>query len=267
MSSLSLLRALLRRLRRKLAALLPVIAGALVVTVGLAALVHLLTPLLPAPAQELLAAMQSGDLATSRARLEAFFAAYGDAAVFVFLGAQVLQVIIAPIPGQLVGLLGGYLFGFWYGLALTMTGLALGSLLAMAGARLLGEQLVRRVVPRDLMAQFDYLIARGGLASFFLIFLLPALPDDAVCFIAGLTRLRLWKLMLVCVLGRLPGMAVLTFVGANLGSEMLLANLTLGLALGAALLLWLFSEECEAAMKRLVRGRTLVGAPGDEQAV
>ena len=49
-----------------------------------------------------------------------------------------------------------------------------------------------------------------------MIFLLPALPDDAVCFIAGLTRLPLWRLLLVGLAGRLPGMAVLAYVGANL---------------------------------------------------
>ena len=40
---------------------------------------------------------------------------WGVLAPVVFIGLQALQVIIAPIPGQLTGILGGYLFGEWWG--------------------------------------------------------------------------------------------------------------------------------------------------------
>ncbi|MBQ6113302.1 MAG: hypothetical protein IJL10_03465, partial [Synergistaceae bacterium] len=54
-----------------------------------------------------------------------------------------------------------------------------------------------------------------GYVTFFMIFLLPALPDDAVCFLAGLTKLKILPLSLVCLLGRAPGMAVLSLTGAG----------------------------------------------------
>ena len=71
------------------------------------------------------------------------------------MGVQVLQVLFAPIPGQAVALAGGFVFGFWKGWALTTLGLALGSLLAMLLARLLGERFVRRLVPDGVMKRFD----------------------------------------------------------------------------------------------------------------
>ncbi len=179
----------------------------------------------------------------------------GAAAPWFFVGAQILQVIFAPVPGQAVALAGGFVFGFWKGWALTTAGLALGSAAAMALSRLLGEKFVRRFVPRGVMSRFDSLLTNGGCTSFFMIFLLPALPDDAVCFIAGLTRLKLMPLMLVCLLGRAPGMAVLSLVGAQLHS-----GLTLGVKIlfGALMLLsvpvWLFWEIIEEKLRVLALG-------------
>ncbi|MBP5212686.1 MAG: TVP38/TMEM64 family protein, partial [Pyramidobacter sp.] len=156
------------------------------------------------------------------------------------------QVVFAPIPGQAVALAGGFVFGFWKGWGLTTLGLALGSAIAMVLARAFGTAFVRRFVPRGVMERFDSLIEQGGYTTFFMIFLLPALPDDAVCFIAGLTKLKLLPLSLVCLLGRAPGMAVLSLVGAQLtagvspGVKLLFAALMI-----VSVPLWLFWEVIE----------------------
>ena len=62
-----------------------------------------------------------------------------------------------------------------------------------------------------------------------------------------MTALRLPWLMAACVLGRLPGMAVLTWVGTELGEPSWLMNLILaGLGL-LSFLLWLFQDPLEQA--------------------
>ena len=168
-----------------------------------------------------------------------------------------LQVVFAPIPGQAVALAGGFVFGFWKGWALTTLGLAAGSLIAMLLARALGVQLVRRFVPQGVMKRFDSLIEEGGYTTFFMIFLLPVLPDDAVCFIAGLTKLKLLPLSAVCLLGRAPGMAVLSLVGAELstglsaGVRLLFAALMI-----ASVPLWLFWEKIEEKLEAFALRKT-----------
>jgi uncharacterized membrane protein YdjX (TVP38/TMEM64 family) len=238
------------RLRRKIMSLVPLVVVGVVVSVVLLVLISLLAPYLPPAYHHLLAQLQQGDWANSRASLVRIFESYGAAKSVVFVLLQVLQVLVAPIPGQIVGLLGSYVFGFWHGLTLSLVGLTLGSLAAIGIGRVLGEQVVRKLLPHAMLAKFDYLIEKGGLWNFFLIFLLPALPDDAVCLIAGLTRLPVWKLVLVCVLGRLPGTAVLTFVGASVGGNMLLANVLLAAAMSVACVVWLWSEEIEVLARR-----------------
>jgi len=95
------------------------------------------------------------------------------------------------------------------------------------------------------MAKLDNLIAHGGLFNFLVIFVLPVLPDDAICFVAGMTRLSMWKLLLVMLIGRLPGMAVLNFVGASAGEGWSGGWIVFGVAMLVSFVLWLYSEEVE----------------------
>ena len=63
--------------------------------------------------------------------LKAELQAWGMWAPLVFIGIQALQVVVAPIPGEITGFLGGFVFGQWVGLAYSMVGLSLGSFLPL----------------------------------------------------------------------------------------------------------------------------------------
>ncbi len=245
--------------------MIPIVAGALAFSLALSLIIYLVAPLLPASYRQVFEAVRGADWEEGRRQLSALVDGFGAAKPYAYLALQVAQVLFAPIPGQLIGLLGGYFFGFWQGLFLSMAGLAIGSFTAMSLARLLGEKVVRRFVPGSIFEKFDHLVKGGGLWNFFMLFLLPALPDDAICFMAGLTRWRLSHLLAVSLLGRLPGTAVLVFVGSSVGRDMRLANILLAVAVAAALALWLYSDEAEAYFYRLAR-RSAAGdqLPGDE---
>jgi uncharacterized membrane protein YdjX (TVP38/TMEM64 family) len=214
-------------------------------------LVYAMEPYLPTTYRALIEHARHGDWTASRASLLVMFDTSSGAGTYLFLLLQILQVLLAPIPGQLLGLLGGSLFGFWYGLTLSLLALGIGSAIAMGSTRILGEAVIRRFVPAPILARFDHLADANGVWTFFLIFLLPIFPDDAICFMAGLTRLPLYRLLLVCVAGRLPGIAVLTFVGASSGADTMQAYLVLSVAMVLAFGVWLFSDELEALFASL----------------
>lgn len=172
--------------------------------------------------------------------------ALGEGSEWLFITIQVLQVVIAPIPGQAAAFAGGFIFGFWKGWGLTTLGLVIGSLIAMTLARLLGISLVRKIVPDSIIKRFDSVVSDGGYMTFFMIFLLPALPDDAVCFLAGLTKLKLLPLSLVCLLGRAPGMAVLSLTGAGFaGGLSIWVEILFAVMMVISVVLWLLWEYVE----------------------
>ena len=137
------------------------------------------------------------------------------------------------------------------GLFLNVAGNAVGSLFAMLLTRFFGERVMRPFVPLRLQEKFDATNHRGGLANFFMLYLLPGTPKDAICFMAGLTRLPVWKLMAANILGRLPGLAVLTFTGAAADADLLTVKIVFGLGLGLAFVVWLFDEEIKERQMRL----------------
>lgn len=96
-------------------------------------------------------------------------------------------MLIGPMPGQIVSLVGGVLFGTVWGVVYTMIGAAIGFTMIFGLTRRLGRPFVERFVSPRLLERFDYLNGRGGALALFVVFLLPALPDDVISFIAGLT--------------------------------------------------------------------------------
>lgn len=128
---------------------------------------------------------------------------------------QILQTIVAPIPGNLVGGIGGFLFG-WWGILYTTIGATIGATGVFWISRKFGRGLVEKVVAKDKLEKFDFIIGRKTAPLLFLIFLIPGLPDDAVCYIAGLTNIPIKKLIFIFAVGRLPAVVVNNYVGAGL---------------------------------------------------
>lgn len=146
-------------------------------------------------------------------RLGAFIASFGPFSVLVFLAVQILQVVAAPIPGEVTGFVGGFLFGTVYGATLSTIGLTLGSVLAFSVARKFGMRFVEKVVKRQYIEKFNFFVTHKGLYITFVLYLLPGFPKDALCYFLGLTRLRLLDFILMNVFGRFPGTLILTLQG------------------------------------------------------
>ena len=185
-------------------------------------------------------------------RLETFIASYGTYAGFMFVALQATQVIIAFIPGDVTGFVGGYLFGNTMGIILSTIGLSLGSLAAFFIARIFGLRLVEKIVKKQYRDRFDYWIAHKGLYIMFIFFLIPGFPKDSLCYLLGLSHLKLvpFILMNIC---RLPGTVLLTMQGAAVDNKeyktffFLLAG---GLLM--TLILYLMRKYCARAVDSLM---------------
>lgn len=143
----------------------------------------------------------------------------GPLAFLGFILLQTLQVVAAPIPGEVTGLLGGYFFGKFLGIILSTIGLTLGSLIAFTLSRTLGRPFVERVVSVATLKRFDYLLHHKGVFLIFLLFLIPGFPKDYLCFILGLGHLSTSEFLVIGATGRLLGTIMLTFGGDYLRNE------------------------------------------------
>lgn len=148
--------------------------------------------------------------------LRSFINSFGVLAPLVLIALQVSQVLIAPVPGPVVGAAAGYAFGVFWGTIYGFIGLAIGSTVAILFAKRYGRPFVEDILADETMDKFDYLASEHGFLPFLLLFLLPGFPDDAICFIAGLTEIDTKKLILMASFGRVPGLLSLTVFGNSL---------------------------------------------------
>ncbi len=146
--------------------------------------------------------------------LEVYLASLGYWEIPVFILLQVLQVVFAPIPGEVTGFVGGYLFGNVWGAFFSTIGLVTGSILAFYIARTLGIRFVERVVKKTFIDKFNSFVTHKGLYITFILFLLPGFPKDSLCYLLGLTHMRIVDFILINLIGRLPGTIMLTIQGS-----------------------------------------------------
>ncbi len=174
-------------------------------------------------------------------RLEALVDRLGPAGPLAIVALQVLQIVVAPIPGQLVGIASGYLYGPWLGTAYSMAGVLLGNLLALQIARRWGRPVVERLVDAGALARADHVTQSIGLPVLWLIYLLPFLPGDTITLVAGLTEIPIRSIMLAVLFGRLPGIFISSCVGHTataLTARQWIAIGALALVAAAAVLRW-----------------------------
>jgi uncharacterized membrane protein YdjX (TVP38/TMEM64 family) len=187
---------------------------------------------------------------------------WGVLAPVIFIVLQALQVVVSPIPGEATGILGGYLFGQWLGLLYSTIGLTLGSIGAFAIGRWLGAHSVKNLVSAETWSRLGFIVEAEGAVLCFIVYLIPGLPKDIVCYLFGISPMPLWVFTLVSGLGRIPGTWVLSAQGAHTAAgDYREAILVTAVAVAAALPLYYYRHRLMAWFQ----GRSLTGGRGENR--
>ena len=175
-------------------------------------------------------------LFSSARLLRAWVDGWGLWAPLAFVGLQTFHVIVFVLPGEVVQIAGGYLFGVWKGTLLAVAGTLPGAAIDFGLARALGRPFVANLFPRErLLALEKLLSSRSAKTVFFLLFLIPGIPKDILCYVAGVSPLGFWFFLGVSTLGRIPGILGSSMIGDAASSE---NWVLMGIVSGAAVLLF-----------------------------
>jgi len=146
--------------------------------------------------------------------LRAYMEGWGIYGPVLFMGLQILQVIVFIIPGEVTQFAGGYFFGFWYGLLYSLVGITLGSAFNFFVARVLGKPFILRIFGKERVERFVQLMESTQAKGVVLVlFILPGFPKDFLSYVVGLTRYGFPYFLLVSTLGRLPGLLLSSYLG------------------------------------------------------
>jgi uncharacterized membrane protein YdjX (TVP38/TMEM64 family) len=150
---------------------------------------------------------------SNREQMEQFVTGFGNGAPFVFMAIQIFQVVLAPIPGEATGFIGGYLFGWVKGFIYSSVSLAIGSWINFGIGRFLGSRYVRSWLPKAKLERFDKLVKRQGIIVLFILFVFPGFPKDYLCLFLGITSIPTKIFLFIASIGRMPGTLMLSVQG------------------------------------------------------
>jgi uncharacterized membrane protein YdjX (TVP38/TMEM64 family) len=181
----------------------------------------------------------------------------GVVAPLVFVAVQALQVVFFFIPGEIPQVAGGYMFGLWTGTGLSLTGITLGATFNFVIARLLGVPFVNVLFSAEKVERARRITGSPkARLSFFLFFLIPGIPKDILCYMAGLSVMKLHIFLLFSTLGRIPGIVGSALIGdAAADRRWILAGTIFFVAAVLFVLGFLFREKIQRFLGELGRRR------------
>jgi uncharacterized membrane protein YdjX (TVP38/TMEM64 family) len=180
---------------------------------------------------------------------------------FIFL--QASQVIISPIPGEVTGLIGGFLYGKFLGIILSTIGLTAGSWIAFSLSRWLGRPFVEKFVRKETMERYDYLLHHKGAFLVFLLFLIPGFPKDLLCYILGLGHLNTKEFLVISTIGRFMGTVLLTLGGDYIRHHQYYRFFILtGVAIVCIMLSMVYRDKIEKMFKKMHSTKKKTGDDG-----
>lgn len=122
-----------------------------------------------------------------------------------FISIQAVQIIIPVLPAPVCCIAGVVSYGPWIGFLYNYIGITLGSFLAFGISRKYGSILAKSVVSDDTYEKYKKWLEHGEKKFdrlFAIAILLPAAPDDFLCYLAGLTKMPFKKFMLIILIGK-----------------------------------------------------------------
>lgn len=182
----------------------------------------------------LLIARQAGGLLPSFA---GWLAGLGPAAPLVFAAVYIAATVVL-VPGSLLTLAGGALFGVLRGTLIVFISAVLGASAAFLIARYFARERVARRVQRDeRFAAIDRAIGASGRKIVVLLRLSPVVPFNLLNYALGITSVRLVDYLVGCA-AMLPGTLLYVYYGRVIGD---IASLAAGVrpARGASYYLFL----------------------------
>ena len=141
----------------------------------------------------------------------------GPLGVLILLGFQFLQIVVACIPGEVVQVAAGMMYGTWGGAAIVLAGCVISSAFIYFVVSKLGAPFVQAMIPEKWMNKLRDFDESDKLdVMVFVLFLIPGLPKDVFTYLVPLTGMRMRDFVLLSNIGRIPGVVMSTMAANGL---------------------------------------------------
>lgn len=130
------------------------------------------------------------------------------AAILIYLGLQITQIIVSVLPGQVFQIAAGYYFGFFMGLLYSLIGAAIGTTITYFVAKWLGADSIKVLFGNEKIDKIVKMLNSSRAYNVvFLLYLIPGIPKDLVGYAAGISSINFRIVLFLSLIGRIFGMS------------------------------------------------------------
>lgn len=139
---------------------------------------------------------------TSTDKMSELILKVGRWGAVLFIAVQIVGVVIPIIPGGIGCLAGVIIFGPLYGFLYNYIGISIGSVINFILARKYGRPFIQSVTSEKTYQKYIGWLDKGNRfdALFAWAIFLPMAPDDFLCMLAGITKMKLKKFVAIILL-------------------------------------------------------------------
>lgn len=142
---------------------------------------------------------------------------FGKFSILAYVVLHAVIVVSCLVPGEVIQAAGGYLFGIFGGTGLSLVGFLAGSIITFYIGRLFGENLLEKILPQKHFLMIKSLVSKPqNKIIIFVLYLIPGIPKHILGYVSGITTIKTKEFAVVSTVGRIPGVFMATFFGANL---------------------------------------------------
>ncbi len=165
-------------------------------------------------------------LFTDTEKLQALLEKSGILAPLLFVIVQAVQVVIPIMPGAIGCVFGVVFFGALWGFVFNYIGICIGSVCAFLLARKYGMMFVQNMTGSKFYNKYQHFLEKENQFEkmFALLIFLPVAPDDFLCYLAGVSRMRLTRFTTIILLGK-PAAILMYSTGLHQVFRMAMAHL------------------------------------------
>lgn len=179
----------------------------IIMSIGLFIIITISCLLLYKPFMAILFNMQS---------FRKYLQGYGIFGFVIMCLIMALQVVFVFLPGEIVEIVSGYIYGTWGGMLVCAIGTIVGTCIVFMLVRFIKNKMF---IQKD-ETKVKFFVNHKNLEFvIFLVFFIPGTPKDALTYIAPYTKISLWKFLLLTSIARIPSVVTSTIGGNALGIE------------------------------------------------
>jgi uncharacterized membrane protein YdjX (TVP38/TMEM64 family) len=157
------------------------------------------------------------EITTSLDKFRDYIVSTGRLGAFLFIFFQILQTVIAPIPGEVIQVTGGYIYGVPLGLIYTTLGLMIGGIIAFYFTRLIGASFIEKLIKKKKSNWLlDIMNSKKFSVILFVFFIIPGFPKDFLIYVAGLTPIKPLRFFGILFVSRFPWLLASVGIGSNI---------------------------------------------------